>query len=148
MNSESTIEIEAPAAAVWAVFADVERWPQWTASVDRITALDGAGLEVGTRYEIKQPRLPRLVWEVTEVAPGSGWTWRQRSPGATSLAIHEVVAMGPAQTLVRQRIEQSGPLGVVNGVLMRPLIRRYLRLEGAGLKARVEHGTGVDVTSA
>jgi uncharacterized membrane protein len=148
MNSQSSIEINAPASEVWAVFADVEHWPEWTASVDRVTALDGAAVEVGKRFEIKQPRLPRLVWEVTDVVPGSGWTWRQQSPGATSLAIHEVVATAAEQTLVRQSIEQRGPLGVVNGLLMRPLIRRYLRLEAEGLKARVEHESGVDVASA
>jgi len=158
MNSESTIEIDAPAPAVWAVFADVERWPDWTASVDRVTALDGAGIEVGRRFEIEQPRLPRLVWEVTEVVPGTGWTWRQHSPGTTSLAVHEIVATGAERTLVRQRITQHGPLGAVSGVLMRRLIRRYLRLEGEGLKARVEHehhshgngahGNGADVASA
>ena len=37
----------------------------------------------GKRFEIKQPRLPKLVWEVTEVEPGVSWTWRQRSPGGT-----------------------------------------------------------------
>ncbi len=148
MNSEGTVQINAPAAEVWAVFADVERWPQWTASVSWVRALDGAGIEVAKRFEIKQPRLPRLVWEVTDVVPGTGWTWRQRSPGATSIAIHEIVAMGAERTLVRQRIEQSGPIGLVNSLLMRPLIRRYLRLEAAGLKAHVEHESGAHVASA
>ena len=148
MNTKSEIEIDALPGAVWAVFVDVERWPEWTPSVVRVTALDGAGLEVGKRFEIKQPWLPRVVWEVTEVVPGSGWTWRQRWPGATSLAVHEVVANGGGRTVVRQQIAQRGALGAVNGVLMLPLVRRYLRLEAAGLKARVEQGTGVDVPAA
>src|SRR5215211_5110690 len=71
MITEGSISVEAPAARVWDVFTDVERWPEWTASVERIIARDGAGgaaeIAVGKRFEIKQPRLPKLVWEVTEV---------------------------------------------------------------------------------
>ena len=62
MITERSIEIEAPAAVVWSVFTDAERWPEWTASVDSVVALDGPGIAVGRRFEIKQPRFPRLVW--------------------------------------------------------------------------------------
>src|SRR6202162_4886260 len=69
MQTHSSVEIAAPASLVWYVFSDVERWPEWTASVPRLVALDGPGLAVGKRFEIKQPRMPKLVWEVTEVNP-------------------------------------------------------------------------------
>jgi len=139
MITDGTIEIEAPAASVWDVFADVERWPDWTASMERVVALDGPGIDVGKRFEIKQPRLPTVVWEVTAVEPGASWTWRQRSPGATTLASHEVVAQDGGRTLVRQRIDQRGPVGVAAGLLMRRLTKRYLELEARGLKAHSEH---------
>lgn len=148
MITDSSIEIDAPAARVWDVFSDVERWSEWTASVQGITPLDGPGIEVGKRFEIKQPRMPKLVWEVTEVHPGTGWTWVQRSPGGTSLAVHEVVAQGADRTLVRQRIDQRGPVGTLVGVLMRRLTRRYLELEARGLKARSEERAGHDAASA
>ena len=138
MMTESSVEIDAPAPLVWDVFTDVERWPEWTASVRRLTPLDGPGIEVGKRFEIDQPRLPRLVWEVTEVVPGASWAWRQRSVGGTTVASHEVIGLGPDRTVVRQRIEQAGPLGVVAGVLTRRLTKRYLELEGQGLKGRAE----------
>ena len=135
MITNSSVEIDAPAPIVWDVFVDVERWPEWTASVERIVALDGPGIEVGKRFEIKQPRLPELVWEVTDVDPGVSWTWRQRSPGSTTLASHHLVAQEGGRTLVRQRIEQRGPVGVVVGVLMLRLTKRYLDLEAQGLRA-------------
>jgi uncharacterized protein YndB with AHSA1/START domain len=138
MITDSSIEISAPAPTVWDVFTDVERWSEWTASIEHIVPLDGPGIEVGNRFEIKQPRMSKLVWEVTEVDPGTSWTWRQRSPGATTLATHEVVPRGPGQTLVRQRIDQRGPVGVLFGVLTRRLTKRYLDLEAEGLKARSE----------
>ncbi len=141
MITDSSIEIDAPARRVWDVFVDVENWSAWTASIKAIRALDGPGVEVGRRFEIRQPRFPKLVWEVTDVEPGTSWTWRQRSLGAETRATHEVVAEGPGRTVVRQRIEQRGPLGVVVGLLTRRLTRRYLDLEARGLKARTERAT-------
>jgi uncharacterized membrane protein len=135
MITEDRVEIDAPATVVWEIFTDVERWPEWTASMQRVVALDGPGIEVGKRFEIKQPRLPKLVWEVTSVDPGASWSWRQRSPGATTIASHEVVSQSE-RTLVRQRIEQRGPVGAAVGLLSRRLTKRYLHLEGEGLAAR------------
>jgi uncharacterized protein YndB with AHSA1/START domain len=148
MITDSSIDIGAPAAHVWDVFVDVERWPEWTASVERIVALDDPGIEVGNRFQIKQPRLPNLVWEVTEVEPGVSWTWRQRSPGGTTFATHEVVARDTGSTLVRQRIDQRGPIGVIVGLIMRSLTRRYLELEAQGLKSRSEQRRRRDASSA
>jgi uncharacterized protein YndB with AHSA1/START domain len=148
MITESSIEIDAPAATVWQVFADAERWPDWTASVERVVALDGPGIEVGRRFEIKQPRLPTVVWVVTEVDPGRSWTWRAHSPGATTLASHNLVVQADGRTLVRQRIDQRGPLGTAVGGLMRRLTRRYLDLEAKGLKAQSEQLRRRDATTA
>jgi uncharacterized membrane protein len=138
MITDTSIEIDAPASTVWDVFADVERWSEWTASIQQIVALDGPGIEVGKRFRIKQPGMPKLVWKVTEVAPGASWTWRQRSPGGTAFAVHEVISQGPDRTLVRQRIDQRGPIGALVGALMRRTTRRYMELEGQGLKERSE----------
>ena len=144
MITESGVEIDAPASVVWDVFSDVERWPEWTASVTRLVALDGPGIAVGKRFEIKQPRMPKLVWEVTEVTPGEGWTWAQRSPGGTALARHQVIAESADRTRVRQQIDQRGPVGALVGVLLRRMTMRYLELEAAGLKARSEQARRLD----
>ncbi len=142
MITDSAIEIDAPAALVWDVFSDVERWPDWTASVTRLTALDGPGLAVGKRFEIKQPRLPKLVWEVTRVDEGGSWTWEQRSPGGRTIAVHEVVGQPGGRTLVRQQLDQHGPIGGLVARLMRGTTKRYLELEAQGLKARSEQLRG------
>ena len=138
MITDSSVEIDAPAALVWDVFTDVERWPEWTASVTRIVALDAPGLAVGKRFAIKQPRMPKLVWQVTEVLPGASWTWVQRSPGGSTLARHDVVAAADSRTLVRQRLDQRGPAGALVGRLMHGMTKRYLELEAQGLKKRSE----------
>lgn len=147
MISSNGIEIDAPATRVWDVYADVEQWASWTASIERIVALDGPGLAVGKRFEVKQPRFPKLVWEVTEHEAGASWTWRQRSFGNTTYGVHEVTALSPERTLVNQRIDQRGPLGAAVGLLMRGLTRRYLDLEARGLKVRCEEQQGPHAAS-
>jgi uncharacterized membrane protein len=144
--SERSVEINAPATTVWEIFADVVHWPDWTASIQRIVPLDQPQITVGTRFAIKQPRLPNLVWEVTAVEPGRSWTWRQRSLGTATLACHEVVALASARTLVQQRIEPRGPIGVTTGVLMARLTKRYLTLEAHGLKTHAEQISGATAT--
>ena len=138
MITECTIEIPAPAAVVWAVFSDVAGWPEWTASIERVVPLDGSALALGRRFAIKQPRLPNLVWQVTELVPGASWSWSNAGPGARAHAVHEVIAHGPERTLVRQRFEQHGPIGALVGRLFAGTTRRYLRMEADGLKAACE----------
>ncbi len=138
MITQSSVEIEAPAALVWDVFTDVERWPEWTASVTRLVALDGPGLAVGKRFEIKQPKLPTLVWEVTDLNPGVSWTWAQRSSGGSTLAHHTLTPTADGRTLVHQALDQQGLGGAIVGRLMRGTTRRYLEMEAQGLKGRSE----------
>jgi uncharacterized membrane protein len=148
MRTDSCIEIAAPAALVWRVFSDVERWPEWTASVTGLVGLDGPDIAVGKRFEIKQPRMPRLVWTVTEVAPGVSWTWEQRSFGGVTVACHEVAATDGDGTVVRQQLDQCGLLGALIGRLMVSTTRRYLELEARGLKARSEQLRRLDAPTS
>jgi hypothetical protein len=140
LSITSEVTIAAPIDRVWDVYADVERWPTWTASVTTVELVAGEGIAVGTAARIKQPRFPRLTWTVTEVEPGRSWTWVTRSLGATTTAGHHVRANADGTTQVVQTITQQGLLGTLVGRLTRGLTRRYLAMEGAGLKERVEAG--------
>jgi uncharacterized membrane protein len=144
MFTEDTIEIDAQPQLVWEVFSDVERWPQWTASVTSLVGLDGTALAVGKRFAIKQPGMQKLVWQVTELDPGSSWTWVQRSPGVLVTARHDVTAQPDGRTLVRQQLDQRGVLGAIVGRLMVKKTKRFLELEAQGLKARSEQLSRAD----
>lgn len=144
MITEDSVEIDAPQQLVWDVFSHVERWPEWTASVTSLVGLDGSALAVGKRFAIKQPGMQKLVWKVTEVGPGSSWTWVQRSPGVHVTASHEVTALPGGRTLVRQQLDQRGVLGALVGRLMAKKTKRFLELEARGLKARSEHLSRAD----
>ena len=138
MITEDSIDVDAPAQLVWEVFSDVQRWPEWTASVTSLVGHDGANLAVGKRFAIKQPGMSKLVWKVTEIDPGSSWTWVQRSPGVRVSARHDVIAQSDGRTLVRQQLDQRGVLGALVGRLMVKKTKRFLELEAHGLKARSE----------
>jgi uncharacterized membrane protein len=133
VQHELTTTIAAPAARVWAVLSDVERWPTWTASVTSVE-LDGP-FEVGARARVRQPRLPAVTWTVTEVAPGRAFTWESRAPGSRATAWHEVTPTGDGSCEVRLAIEQAGPLGSLVGLASRGLTRRYVQMEADGLAA-------------
>jgi uncharacterized membrane protein len=144
MFTEDSVEIDAPPHLVWQVFSDVERWPDWTASVTSLVGRDGPDLAVGKRFAIKQPGMQKLVWRVIEIEPGSSWTWVQRSPGVLVTARHYVSAQPGGRTLVRQQLDQRGALGALVGRLMVKKTKRFLELEGQGLKARSEQLSRAD----
>jgi uncharacterized protein YndB with AHSA1/START domain len=138
MHYEQTVAIDATPEAVWAVIADVEKWPEWTASIRSVELLTPGPLAVGSRARVRQPRLPTAVWEVTELVPGRSFTWVNRSPGMTSTGVHGVTGGGPA-SVATLRIEQTGPLSVL-ALPFLPLTKKYVQLEAAGLKRRSEAG--------
>lgn len=133
MHVEVTRSAPAPAADVWAAVIDVERWPSWTRSMQRVQLLTEGPLALGSRVQVKQPRLAATTWVVTELEAGRSFTWRSTSPGITSTAVHEVTP-GPAGTSVlRLALHQEGPLAGVLGVVFSGLIRRYVQMEADGL---------------
>jgi uncharacterized membrane protein len=141
MFTQDSIEIDAPPQVVWDVFSDVERWPEWTASVTSLTGQDGSALAVGKRFAIKQPGLQKLVWKVAEMEPGTSWTWVHRSPGVLVTARHYVTALPGGRTLVRQELDQRGVLGALVGQLTVKRTKRFLAMEARGLKARSEQAS-------
>jgi uncharacterized membrane protein len=143
MHFEVTRPAPAPAAAVWSAMVDVERWPMWTRSMQRVELLTEGPLALGSRVQVKQPRLAGTTWVVTELDPGRSFTWRSVSPGITSTAVHEVTP-GPAGTSsIRLSLDQVGPLAGVLGVVFSGLIRRYVQMEADGLaSAAADPGDG------
>ena len=138
MEQHTSIEVTAPPDRVWDVLVDVERWPEWTASVTSVRLLDAGPLAVGSRVEISQPRIPTATYTVTVLEPGSAFTWQQRQPGSTVSAHHECAPLPDGGTRVELRVVMRGALGAVVGRLYRKLTERYLATEAAGLKARAE----------
>jgi len=138
MHTEVTTPVQAPAARVWAVLSDVERWPTWTASVQQVVL--GGPLAVGAVAKVRQPKLPPTAWTVTEVVPGRSFTWESKAPGSHAVGEHEITPTGDGTCEVRLRLEQRGLLGSAIGLLYRGLTRRYVQMEADGLAAEATKG--------
>lgn len=132
-----SVQIAAPAETVWAILVDVERWPEWTRSMDSVERVDDGPFEVGSTVKVKQPRLPAVEWTVTALEPGRAFTWQARGPGVTSLGVHRIDPADGTVT-VTLGIDQSGPLAWLGSLLLGRLTRRYVAMEAEGLRAKAE----------
>jgi uncharacterized membrane protein len=119
------MDVAAPAQLLFEVYTDVERWPEWTASVTSVERLDQGPLSVGSRARIKQPRLPAAVWEVTEVVAGHSFTWMARGPGIITTGSHVVATPADGRPVrVTASLEQAGLLVPLLGFLTKQLTNR------------------------
>lgn len=137
---EEQVVVQAPPEAVWPLLEDVERWPTWTASMREVTLLDPGPLAVGSRVRVRQPRLPATVWTVQELREGRSFAWGSSSPGMRTVGDHRVEPH-PQGSLVTLTLRLTGPAAPVSALLFGSLVRRYVRMEGAGLTQRAEAST-------
>ena len=116
---------------------DVERWPDWTASITTLKRLDNGPFDVGSRARIRQPKLLPAVWTVTRLDAGRSFTWRSGTPGLHVIGYHAVKPAGKGSevTLV---VLFEGIFAGIAGRLFRKLNETYLDMETSGLKRRCE----------
>jgi hypothetical protein len=142
MQFETTVEIEASAAAVWAALLDISRWPDWTESMQKVRWLDHDGIRVGARARIKQPGTPALTWTVSDLDAERAFTWEARSPGVRTVGTHAVSAAGQDRSTLTLGLRQSGALAGVVGALTGSRTRRFVQMEADGLKHAAEAASG------
>jgi uncharacterized protein YndB with AHSA1/START domain len=92
VHHETSIQIAASPELIWSTLSDVERWPEWTRSVSEVERLDAGDFGSGSRARVKQPGMPRLVWEVTEYVPWEVFSWTSKAPGVTTTGGHRLAA--------------------------------------------------------
>jgi uncharacterized membrane protein len=133
----TSVDINAPAAVVWAVLSDVEAMPQWTKSMSNVRREDIGDFTVGSTAVVTQPRLGTGRWTVTECTPLRSFAWVVSRPGITTAGIH-LLEPTPDGVKVTLTIEHRGPLAAVVALLTSPMTRRYIHMEAAGLKRQSE----------
>jgi uncharacterized membrane protein len=142
MNLDRSVDAQAGLASAWAALTDVTAWPRWTKSVTSVERLDDGPLRLGSRARVKQPGMQALIWEVTEFADESVFSWTTRSPGVRTEGRHLLRSNPDGTTRITVELRQSGPLAGLVGAVLGRRNARYLDLEANGLKAASE-----DVTS-
>jgi len=133
MRFDHSSTIQAPPERVWEVFSDVERWADWTPTIDSVERLDAGRIHLGARTRIRQPKLPVAIWEVTELKEGEYFEWVSKAPGIKTTGGHRVIST-PEGTVATATIIQEGLLGWLFGKLYAGLTKRYIATETAKLK--------------
>ena len=137
MRLEVSTRIGAPPERVFATIMDVERWPEWTASVASVEKVAAGELKIGSKVRIKQPKVPVVVWTVTVIEPGRAMEWQAKGPGSKTVGWHRVEPEGDGSKATLG-IEQSGVFFALMGWYFNGMTRRYVDMELVGLKARCE----------
>jgi len=132
-----TTAVGAPAEEVWRLFTDLERWPQMTASMREVHRVDTGPLRIGSEAIVRQPRLPKARWRVTELDPGRSFTWQTTAAGVTTAGEHIVAADGE-RAVITLTLRQHGPLAPLVHALAGRLARRYMSMELEGFRRTAE----------
>lgn len=116
---------------LWSLVGDVEGWGELLPTVTSVRRVDDDGaIGVGSRFEVRQPGLPKAVYEVTGWEPGRAFTWVARSLGVATTASHEVVPEGDGARL-DLTLRWSGPLAGLIRLLVGAKARGMVKSEAA-----------------
>lgn len=138
MRIVETIDINAPLRRVFDVSVDVERWAEWTPSIERIEIVGSRTLGHGATAMVKQPGTSTALWQVTEFVPGERFAWETRAPGARMVGVHRVEPLEGGGTRATLGVETSGLLAPLFDQFIRSTALRFVRWEARGLKLRCE----------
>lgn len=132
---ERSMDVAASVEVAWAVLADVERWPEWTASMALVELRTPAPCSVGSKVWIHQPKLKPGLWTVTHWDVGEGFTWEQRQFGLRIVGDHRLspIASGCRLNLT---LDFAGFLSRPVTWFGHAIINRYLDLEAEGFRKR------------
>jgi uncharacterized membrane protein len=138
MRVEKSIEIDAPQQRVWGVLSDIEAWPPHIETVDVVEPLTPAPITTGSRFRLKQPKLPEGTWIITVWDAPSSFEWTQKASGATSVAGHRVESRGDGRSRLTLTLEMRGLVISIMGRFYKDLTERYMDLEANGMKRSAE----------
>lgn len=137
MKITASRTVEASPATAWQVLADVESWPQWTASMTRIERLDQGPLQTGSRVRIEQPGMRPMTWTITRFEPESRFDWETRAPGIRITASHTIESTQEG-LLCTNDVHTGGWLAPLFAPMIGKRTRRYVDMETDGWKQRSE----------
>ena len=102
---------------LWAIVSEVERWGDRLPTIDLVRPLGSGPAGVGSKFEVRQPGLPKAVWEISDWQPGRSFTWVSAGPGIRSTAVHTVRQDDDGSRLDLS-LEWTGPLARVLELLI------------------------------
>jgi Polyketide cyclase / dehydrase and lipid transport len=131
MIHSAQITVDAPAATVFDIYRDVERWHTWDPDT-KAAQLHGPFV-VGTKGRLVPSRGRAVPMELVEVTEGRSFTVECRVPLFCMRFVHELTPEGD-RTQVEQRLQTSGPLRFLLDRIIGPQVREGFPRTLASLK--------------
>lgn len=104
-SSEHTEYTSAPTEAVWALWSEVETWPEWDAGLEYVTL--ERPFAVGASGTLKPKGGPKVAFELTDVRAGEGFADETKLPLSRMRFEHSATREGD-RTRITQRVTISG----------------------------------------
>jgi len=133
MRYETSTTTTAEPARLWAVVADVEKWPEWIEVYEEVRRNQAGDLTLGDSAHVKQKGLAGGDWTVTELEEGRVFAWESRQPGVRIVGRHLVSAEPTGGSRLTLQLEMSGWASGIVGLLTGKKARAYVDLECARL---------------
>jgi hypothetical protein len=133
---EHRLETKANADAIWQLWADVDRWPEWNAGVERIE-LRGP-FEVGSTIVMTPPGDDPVELRIVEAVEPELFVDEADGGDFTVRTTHRVEAVGNERSLITYRMEITGPAAERIGPEIGPEISGDFPDVLAALAARAE----------
>jgi len=94
--AKASIEIAAPASAIWPLLAEFRHWPEWGPSVRAVDA-ETEAIAAGLRGRVQTAIGLWLPFEIGRCEPERFWDWKVAGVQATG---HRLVPIAADRTLV------------------------------------------------
>ncbi|MGW4636261.1 SRPBCC family protein [Nocardia sp. NPDC004415] len=135
---DETIEIDVPAAKVWEVLTDFDRYGEWNTFCFEAASTLEPGTPIDMRVQLGGNRRPQREWIRTHT-PGSEFSYAMKPVplGALhSLRSHTVVPLGPDRCRYESRFTLAGWLSPVVELALGKHLRAGFTAMTAGVGAR------------
>ena len=113
---EETIETSAPPARVWPFFADVARWKDWNAGIERIE-IHGP-FAAGTTFTMQPPGQEALTSTLLEVTANRSFSDETVVDETWVIVHHRLIPLGSGGTRIIYSTEISGPEAAMIGPMV------------------------------
>ena len=146
MRFDHTVKTGAAPGDVWAVWADVARWPGWDIELES-ASVEGGRLALGARGTLKPRRGPASRLVVSEFESGEGYAFVTRLPLCDLVVRRRLGEDGDGGTAFTHEVAFVGPLSFLFGAILGGRFRAALPRVMESVRRIAEGRTEAEHTS-
>jgi len=130
-EASASIETTAPVKAVWSLWADPARWPDWNHDIASVSAHEP--LAAGARARVRLKSSVPMRFTITELEHERLFIDETKLPGACMGHEHRLEQLPDGRTRIHNRLYLDGPLerlyAAALGGRMRASVRQFVESE-------------------